>query len=65
MEHEVDGETNCKWCVWDNPQKIGTGTEGVGDRRTSGDYPDNSIVAVSQNTEKGPGNLRKLELKLQ
>ncbi len=23
MEHEVDGDTDCSWCTWNNPQKIG------------------------------------------
>ena len=23
MEYEVDGDTNCNWCTWNNPPKIG------------------------------------------
>ena len=27
VEHECDGDTNCSWCVWNGPQRIG---EGIG-----------------------------------
>ena len=23
MEHEGDGDSNCGWCIWENPQIIG------------------------------------------
>ena len=26
MKHEVDGDTNCNWCVRNNPQRLGKGT---------------------------------------
>ena len=29
MEHEGDGDTNCGWCTWDNPQKTGKGVENL------------------------------------
>ena len=29
-------------------------------QRTSGDYPDYSIIKIGQNTEKNPGDLRRL-----
>ena len=22
MEREVDGDANCNWCTWNNPQRI-------------------------------------------
>ena len=36
------------------------GTEGFENRRTSRDFPDYSIVEVGQNSEKSPGDLRRL-----
>ena len=59
MEHEGDGDTNCNWCTWNNPERIGKGTGRVGNKRTSGNYPDYSIVKIGQNNEKSPGDLRR------
>ena len=39
------------------PIVIGTGTEGHGNKRTSGDDPNHSIVEIGQNTRKSPGVL--------
>ena len=39
---------------------IGTGTEGLRDKRTSGDHPNNSIIKIGLNTEKSPEDLRRL-----
>ena len=39
---------------------ITKGTGGLGSWRTSGDYPNNSIIENGQNTEKSPGDLRRL-----
>ena len=36
------------------------GTGGLGSRRTSGDYPNHSVINNSQNTEKSRGVLRRL-----
>ena len=36
------------------------GTGGLGGWRTSGDHPNYSIVENDQNTEKNPGDLKKL-----
>ena len=30
MKGEVVGDTRCNWCTWNNPQKIGKRTGGVG-----------------------------------
>ena len=46
MEHESDGDTNCNWCVRYNQQSIGTGTEGLGNKRTNREDPNNSIVEI-------------------
>ena len=44
-----------------NHQRISTKTEGFGNKRTSGDYPNYFIIEIDQNTEKSPGDLRKLQ----
>ena len=58
MEHKSYGDTD--WCVRYSQQRVGTGTEGLGDKRTSRYHPNNSIVKFDQNTKKSPGNLRRL-----
>ena len=60
MEREGDGDITCDWCTWDNPKRIGKGTRRFENQRTSGDHPDYSIIKIGQNTEKSPGNLRRL-----
>ena len=60
MENECHGDTKCNWYTWNNPQKIGTGTRRLRNKRTSGDHPDYRIVEISQNTEKSPVDLRRL-----
>ena len=37
-----------------------TTTGGLGNKRTSGVHPNNSIVLINQNTEKGPGDLKRV-----
>ena len=41
-------------------QKIGIGTGRFGNKRTSGDHPNYSIIKIGQNTEKSPEDLRRL-----
>ena len=36
------------------------GAEGLGNKSTSGDYPNYCIVEICQNTKKSPGDLRGL-----
>ena len=38
------------------PKKLGKRTGRLGNKRKNGDHPDNSIIKVSQNTEKRPEN---------
>ena len=64
MEHEGDGDTNCSWCTWNEPQKFGKGIERIGNRGKNRDYP-NSFTEISQNTEKSPEDLKKLAVKNQ
>ena len=60
MEHESDGDTNCDWCTQHSRQRIGTGTGGLEDKRTSGDHPNNSVVEIGQNIAKSPKDLKRL-----
>ena len=50
MAHE-DCDTSCNLCTRNNPQRIGKGTGRLGNKRASGDHPDNSIIQIGQNTE--------------
>ena len=56
VEHESDVYTNYNWCSWYSHQRIIKGIGGLGNRRTSGDHPNNCIVEIDQNTEKSPGD---------
>ena len=60
LEHESDGDTDCNWCSWFSHQRICTRTRGFGNNRTSGINPNYSIANIDQNTEKSPGDLRRL-----
>ena len=62
VEHESDSDSNCNWCTRYNHQGIGTGTGEFGNKRTSGDQPNYSIVMIDQNTEKSRGDLKILAL---
>ena len=44
----------------DSQQRIGTRTGGQGNNRTGGDCPNYNIIEIGQNTEKSPGDLRRL-----
>ena len=57
MEHESNSDTNCNWCSYYSHQRIDKSTSGLGNKRMSGDHPNNSTVEISQNTEKSPGDL--------
>ena len=57
-----DGDTNCNWCSWYSHQRIGTGIGGLRNTRTSGDHPNYSIIKIGQNTEKSPGDLKRLAI---
>ena len=62
VEHERDGDTNCSWCIWNDPQRLRKGSGRVWNQDES--RPEWSwfilIVEICQNTEKSPGNLRRL-----
>ena len=53
------GNTNGNWCSLNNPLRIGKRTGGLENEKTSEDNSDYS-PKIGQNTEKSPGDLRKL-----
>ena len=55
MEHESVGD-NKNRCAEYNHQRIGTKIRGLGNKRTSGDHTNNSIVEIGQNTKKTRGD---------
>ena len=55
MKHEGDGDTNNSQCALNGPQRFGKNGES-GNQRKDQDHPDNSIVEISKNTEKSPGD---------
>ena len=60
VDHESDGDTNCNWDTRYSHQRFGTKTGGLGNKRTSEDHPNYSIIEIGQNTEKSLGDLRRL-----
>ena len=60
MGYKSDGDTDSNWCNRYNHQRTSTGTEELGNTRTSGDHPNNDIIENDQNTEESPGDLRTL-----
>ena len=52
MEHESDGNTDCNWCAWYIHQRIGAGTRGLGNKSSSGEHANYSIVTIGQNNDK-------------
>ena len=60
MGHEGDGDTNCCWWTRNDPQKIDKGAGSVGNGRNNRNHPNCSIIEIDQNTQKNPGDLRKL-----
>ena len=59
MEPEGDNYTNRDWYFRYSHQRIIKGTEGLGNRRTSGGHPNYSIIENGQNSEKSPEDLRR------
>ena len=66
MEHESDAYTQCisvtlvtvtKYSCYSH-QRIIKGTGGLGNN--SGDYANYNIIEIGQNTEKSPGDLRRV-----
>ena len=62
VEKESDNYTIREWCFSYSHQRIIKGTGGLGNKRKRGDNPDYYITENGQNTEKSPGDLRRLTL---
>ena len=60
MEHEGDGDANRSWCAWNSPQKFGKKPGGFRNQRKNRDHTDHSIAKIGRNTEKSPGDLKRL-----
>ena len=60
VEYESDDYTNCNWWSWYTHQRIGIRTGWLGNNGTDGDCPNYGMVEIGQNTEKSPGDLRRL-----
>ena len=46
LVHESDGYTNWRLCSWYSHQKFGKSTRGLGNKRSSGDNPNYSIIEI-------------------
>ena len=60
MEHKGHGDANCNCCPRYKPQRIGKATGKLRNKSTSGNHPNYCIIKIGQNTEKNPGDYRKL-----
>ena len=62
MEHAGDNNTNFNRCIWNSNEMITKGTGGLGSWQRSGDHLNYNIIENGQNTEKSPGDLRRLSV---
>ena len=60
VEHESDDYNSCKWCSWYSHRRINKETGGLGNNRKSEDHPNYCIIEIDQNTEKSPGDVKRL-----
>ena len=60
MEHECEGDTSYNWYARYCYQRTGTETGGLGNKRTSGDHRNCTIIKICQNIEKSPGDVRRI-----
>ena len=60
VERESDVYTNYNWCFWNSHQRINKGNGGLGEKRTIRVHPNYYNTEIGQNTEKSPGDLRRL-----
>ena len=60
MKYESDVYASCNWCSWYSHQGLIKGAGGLGNKRTNGDHPNYCIIEINQNTEKSPGDLKRL-----
>ena len=59
MDYKGDNDTGCNWYTWNKLQRIGVEI-GKLLNKWNGGHPDNRIVKIGQNTEKSPGDLRRV-----
>ena len=62
MENENNGDTSFIQCAQYGHQRISKGPERIGNKNTSGDHPNYILIKIGQNTEKSPGDLKKLDV---
>ena len=60
MEHEGDDYTDRDWWIRNSNKRVIKEIGGRGTWWMSGDHPNYSITENCQNTEKSPGDLRRL-----
>ena len=60
VKHKSEVYTNYNLSSWLSHRRIIKETEGLGNKRMSGDHPNYCTTEISQNTEKSPGDLRRL-----
>ena len=60
IENESDGDTSYNWHARYSHQRTGRGTRRLGNKRTSGDYPNYSIIRSGLNSKKSPKDLMEL-----
>ncbi len=64
MENERDSNPTCNLYTRYSHERIGIATGRLGNKRTSGDHPNYSIIENGQNTQKSPGDMKRLDEKL-
>ena len=60
MKHENNGDANCNWHARYSHQRFVTGTRGLRNKQTSSDHPNYSFAEICHNTEKSPGDMKRL-----
>ena len=60
IEPKGDDDSNDNWWTRNSPQMFGKGAGSVGNKRMNRDHRNYSIVKICENTEKSPGDLRRL-----
>ena len=61
-EHESDDYNNSSWCSWYSHQRIGKRIRGLENKRTSETLRNYNVAEIGQNTEKSPGDLKRLAI---
>ena len=59
-KHKSIVYTKCIWCSWYSHQRINKWNGELGYKRMSSDHPNYCITEIKLNTEKSPGDLKRL-----